>query len=118
MPERKEKYGISVIMPCYNAEKYIEETLESVLAQTFKDFEIILIDDGSTDSTKEIIDKYAEKYNNITAYHQDNHGQGYERNFGVKKRRENTSTLWIVMTCLNLTVMKRHTPTQAKMTLI
>lgn len=85
MPERKEKYGISVIMPCYNAEKYIEETLESVLAQTFKDFEIILIDDGSTDSTKEIIDKYAERYNNITAYHQENHGQGYERNFGVKK---------------------------------
>lgn len=83
--ERAEKYGISVIIPCYNAEKYIEETLESILSQSFQDFEIILINDGSTDGTKDIIDRYAEKYGNISAYHQTNHGQGYERNFGVKK---------------------------------
>lgn len=84
---RKEKYGISVIIPCYNVENYIDETLESILNQSFKDFEIILIDDGSTDSTKEIVDRYAEKYDNISAYHQKNHGQGYERNFGIKKAR-------------------------------
>ena len=81
---RKEKYGISVIIPCYNVENYIDETLASILNQSFKDYEIILIDDGSTDSTKEIIDRYAERYDNISAYHQTNHGQGFERNFGIK----------------------------------
>lgn len=84
-PKRKEKYGISVIIPCYNTAKYLAETVQSVLNQTFKDFEIILIDDGSTDETKDMINGYAQKYDNISAYFHTNHGQGYERNFGITK---------------------------------
>ncbi len=51
---------VSVIMPAYNAEKYIKEAIDSILNQTFKDFEFIIIDDGSTDGTKEIISSYQE----------------------------------------------------------
>ncbi len=84
-PKREEKYGISVIMPCYNSANYLRETVDSILNQTFKDFEIILIDDGSTDETKEMINELAEKHDNISAYFHTNHGQGYERNFGITK---------------------------------
>lgn len=84
-PPRKEKYGISVIMPCYNAEQYLKETIDSVLRQTFKDFEIILIDDGSTDSTADRIREYADKYENISAYFGENRGTAYEKNYGVTK---------------------------------
>lgn len=49
----KKEYGISVIMPCYNTEQYVEETLKSVLNQSFKDYEIICLNDGSTDGTLE-----------------------------------------------------------------
>ena len=52
---------ISVVMPAYNAEKYIGEAIESILQQTFSDFEYIIIDDGSTDRTWEIIQEYAQK---------------------------------------------------------
>ena len=85
LKRRSEKYGISVIIPCYNTEHYLKETVESVLNQTYKNIEIILIDDGSTDSTPEIIRKYEKKYANVFAYYQPNRGQGYERNFGIEK---------------------------------
>lgn len=84
-PLRKEKYGISVIMPCYNSKAYLRDTVNTVLNQSFKDFELIMIDDGSTDGTADIIKEFAEKYNNISAYYSKNHGQGYERNFGITK---------------------------------
>ena len=51
---------ISVIMPAYNSEMYISEAIESVINQSYKNFELIIVDDGSTDRTPEIIDKYAE----------------------------------------------------------
>ena len=57
----KENPLVSVVMPAYNSEKYISEAIESILSQTFKDFEFIIIDDGSSDRTWEIIQEYAKK---------------------------------------------------------
>lgn len=60
---------ISFIVPVYNVEKYLERCLESILRQTCQDFEIVLVDDGSTDSSGKICDKYAEIHNYISVYH-------------------------------------------------
>ena len=61
---------ISVIVPVYNTEKYIEKCVMSILNQTYKNLEIILIDDGSTDNSPQICDSLAEKDNRITVIHQ------------------------------------------------
>ena len=58
MSTDKKEYGISVIIPCYNVGQYVEETLKSVLNQSFKNYEIICLNDGSTDGTLEILNKY------------------------------------------------------------
>ena len=59
---------VSVIMPCYNQEKYIAEAIESVLAQTFSDIEAIVVNDGSVDGSLDIIKSYALKYPNKILY--------------------------------------------------
>lgn len=64
----------SVLIPTYNGEEYLKRALDSVLNQTYKDYEIILIDDGSTDSTPQICDEYEEKYSCIHVIHQKNMG--------------------------------------------
>ena len=74
---------ISIIIPIYNAEKYIKKCLDSILKQTKKELEIILINDGSTDNTEKIIKTYQDK--RIKYFKNDNHGIGYSRNFGIKK---------------------------------
>lgn len=56
-------YAISVIIPLYNAEKYVAECLESLLAQTFQNFEVIVVDDCSTDNSAKIVESYAPKFN-------------------------------------------------------
>lgn len=78
------KIKVSVCVPVYNAEEYIGDCLDSLLAQTLKDFEIICVDDGSTDRSSEILDEYAEKYENIKVVHQKNMGLGGARDAGVK----------------------------------
>lgn len=80
----KKEYGISVIMPCYNTEQYVEETLKSVLDQSFKDYEIICLNDGSTDGTLEILKRYQQSYPNIRVISSENHGVAYQRNTGVQ----------------------------------
>lgn len=85
--EKKEQYGISVIMPCFNAEEFLIETLDSILKQTFQDIEIICIDDGSTDNTLAILRQYAEKNKNITVIADVNHRQGYQRNQGIRRAK-------------------------------
>lgn len=83
----KKEYGISVIMPCYNTEKYVEETLKSVLNQSFKDYEIICLNDGSTDGTLQILNRYQELYSNIRVISNENHGVAYERNIGIQSSK-------------------------------
>ncbi len=75
---------VSVIVPAYNVEKYIETCLDSIINQTLKEIEIIIINDGSTDSTKSKIENYQKQYPNITAIHKENEGQGKARNMGIE----------------------------------
>lgn len=77
------KMKISVIVPIYNVEEYLEECLDSVIAQTFSDWEMILVDDGSTDSSGEIAEKYAQQYDNVFVIHQVNGGLSAARNTGL-----------------------------------
>lgn len=74
---------ISVIVPVYKAEKYLHRCVDSILAQTFTDFEVLLIDDGSPDRSGEICDEYAEKDTRITVLHQINKGVSSARNNGL-----------------------------------
>lgn len=74
----------SVIIPIFNTEKYLDECIQSVLNQTQKEIEIILVDDGSTDHSGEIIDRYAREYGNVVVIHQDNQKLGAARNNGFK----------------------------------
>jgi teichuronic acid biosynthesis glycosyltransferase TuaG len=76
---------VSVIMPAYNAEIFISESIESVIKQTFIDWELIIIDDGSTDKTAEVVSNYVNLDNRIKLYYQDNAGQGKARNHGIAK---------------------------------
>ncbi len=76
---------LSIVIPVYNVKKYISKCIESIIDQTNKQFELILVDDGSTDSSGEICDSYAKKNNFIKVYHIDNCGPGGARNYGVKK---------------------------------
>ena len=76
---------ISVVIPVYNVEKYLEECVNSVLAQTYKNIEIILVDDGSTDSSGEICDSYALQNSNVQVIHQLNAGLSDARTAGFKK---------------------------------
>ena len=74
---------ISVIIPVYNGEKYIRKCLDSVINQTKKEIEIVVVNDGSTDNTESIIKEYKDK--RIKYFKNTNHGIGYSRNFGVSK---------------------------------
>lgn len=76
---------ISVIIPCYNVEKYINKCLDSVLNSTFKDIEIIAIDDGSVDSTYEILKEYEKKDSRVVISTKKNTGQANTRNIAINK---------------------------------
>ena len=75
---------VSIIVPVYNVEKYLHECLDSILNQTYKEFELILINDGSSDRSGEICEEYKSRYSNIKVVHQENQGQAVARNNGVK----------------------------------
>lgn len=76
---------VSVIVPVYNVESYLEKCLESLVNQTLKDIEIIIVNDGSPDNSQKIIDRYTKKCKNIKAYLKENGGLSDARNYGLKK---------------------------------
>ena len=75
---------VSVIVPVYNVEKYLSKCLDSLVNQTLKDIEIIIVNDSSPDNSKKIIFEYMKKYKNIKYYEKENGGQGSARNLGLK----------------------------------
>lgn len=85
---------VAVIIPVYNTAKYLQQCLDSLCAQTFQDFEIIAVNDGSTDNSLDILNQNAEKHPNITIIDQENHGQGYARN-RVLDRIKNEYVLFV-----------------------
>lgn len=82
------KPNISIIIPVYNVEAYLADCLDSILAQTFESFEVILVDDGSTDGSPAIAQKYADAHSEqIRYYRKENGGPGLARNFGISKAK-------------------------------
>lgn len=79
-----ERNLLSVIIPVYNVENYLDKCLESVVNQTYKNLEIILVDDGSTDGSSKICDQWSHKDRRIHVYHISNHGVSHARNEGLK----------------------------------
>lgn len=75
---------VSIIIPIYNVEKYLNQCLESIFNQTFKNIEVIIVDDGSTDNSHKIVKKFKEKYSNIIYLSQSNRGVSAARNLGLK----------------------------------
>ncbi len=73
----------SIIIPVYNVAPYLKECLDSIINQTFKDFEVICVNDGSTDNSLEILNEYAQKDDRIKVYSQENQGSGVARNYGL-----------------------------------
>lgn len=77
---------VSIIIPVFNTEAYLEKCLDSIINQTYQDFEIIIVDDGSTDNSYQVISKYEQKYKDkIFAYHKKNEGVSIARNYGIKR---------------------------------
>lgn len=74
---------ISVVIPVYNAKRYLRQCIQSVLNQTFQDFCLVLVDDGSSDGSGKICDTYAAKDSRICVIHQPNQGTGCGRTFGI-----------------------------------
>lgn len=106
---------VSIIVPVYNTEKYLSECLDSLVGQTYKDIEILVIDDGSTDSSLDIAKKYAERDNRIKILQSSHQGANRARGLGVKKSTGDycmfiDSDDWIELNAVEkiLTVLKAH----------
>ncbi len=78
---------VSVIIPCYNSEKYISETLDSVINQAYKNWECIVVDDHSTDNSIDIVQEYCKKHDNIKSLTNPKKGAPAARNFGLENVR-------------------------------
>lgn len=86
---------ISVIVPVYNVEQYLHRCIDSILAQTFADFELILVDDGSPDNCGAICDEYAVKDSRVVVIHQENGGISAARNAGIDWAFANSDSEWL-----------------------
>lgn len=75
---------VSIIVPIYNVDQYLNQCVDSILAQTYKDIEVLLVDDGSTDASGLICDQYAIKDQRVRVIHQENMGLSGARNTGIR----------------------------------
>lgn len=91
---------VSVIIPVYNAQEGIKQCIDSLLNQSFTDFEIILINDGSTDNSLEVIKEYADANDFIRVIDKENEGVAKTRNKGIQLAKGNMLSLSIMMTLL------------------
>ena len=86
---------ISVVVPVYKVEKYLNRCVDSILNQTFTDFELILVDDGSPDNCGKICDDYAKRDNRVNVIHKQNGGLSEARNYGIEWALKNSNSEWI-----------------------
>ena len=78
----KESYSLSIVLPVFNVEKYLDRCIKSILEGTYKDLELVIVNDGTKDDSENIIIRYLEKYNNITYIVKENGGLSHARNVG------------------------------------
>ena len=100
---------ISVIVPAFNAERYLDRCIESLVIQTYPHLEIILVDDGSTDKTGAICDNWANKDSRIIVIHKKNGGVSDARNAGIRRASGNGLDLWMetilfFQPCMNICI--------------
>ena len=95
---------ITVIVPVYNTEKYLRRCVDSILAQTFTDFELLLVNDGSTDGSGAICDEYAQKDSRVRVFHKENGGVSSARNIGI----DNAQGDWITFIDSDDRIEQRH----------
>lgn len=105
----KEDITISIIVPVYNAEKYIKRCVDSILSQTFEDWELLLIDDGSLDQSGILCDTYAQIDDRIHVFHSENKGVSHARNLGLENVRGKYVTFldsddWLDKNCLEVCI--------------
>lgn len=85
MEVKENQYAVSIIVPTYNVENFLEECMDSIIGQSLKNIEIICVDDGSTDQSGVILEKYAQKDSRVKVFHNSNGGYGKAMNFGLSK---------------------------------
>lgn len=102
---------ISVIVPVYNTEQYLPRCIDSILSQTFTDFELLLIDDGSTDSSGTICDEYAQKDSRVRVFHKENGGVSSARNHGL----DNAVGEWITFVDSDDYILSNFTETLVRL---
>ena len=91
---------LSIIIPVYNAGKYLDKCLDNIINQSFNNYEIILVNDGSTDNSEKILDDYVNKYSNIIKINKKNGGPGAARDEGLKIARGNYICLLYTSRCV------------------
>ena len=102
--------GISVIVPAYNAEKYLKNCVESVRNQTFQDWELLIVDDGSKDRTREIAMECAAGDDRVRVLRKKNGGVSSARNLGCGRRKGSTSPSWTPTTATSAAAWRRCGP--------
>lgn len=96
----------SIILPCFNSKSYINKCVDSILSQSFSDYELIVIDDGSTDGTSQILDEYASTYPHIHVHHFSNAGVSIARKRGISLATGEYSIFVTLTTLLNLIIWR------------